>query len=260
MLLSMLSQPGTFDSMSSLVADKTDRWALFLDVDGTLLEIAETPGSVRVPPELKTLLSNASLQLQGALALVSGRPISDLDRLFAPLILPAAGVHGCERRNPDGTIVRPEVPSQVLAPVRQQLHAFAARHPGLLVEDKGFGVALHFRLAPELGDDVHSLMRDLCRQLGPQFALQFGKCVVEVRPTGFTKGTSIRAFMQLPPFAGRTPLFIGDDLTDEDGFVVVNELGGVSIKVGDAPTAAQRRLSSVRAVWRWIGDFVTRDS
>jgi trehalose 6-phosphate phosphatase len=245
--------------MSSAIPREADRWALFLDVDGTLLEIAETPESVRVPPNLKHVLSEASSRLGGALALVSGRPIADLDRLFAPLRLCASGVHGCERRNPDGTIDRPEVAPEALAPVRQELQAFAARHPGLLVEDKGFGVALHFRLAPELADQARALMDALCRKLGPQFALQSGKCVMEIRPTGFSKGTSIRAFMHVPPFAGRTPVFIGDDLTDEDGFAVVNELGGVSIKVGDAPTVAQQRLASVRDVWRWIENLTVGD-
>ncbi|HEY8539496.1 MAG TPA: trehalose-phosphatase [Steroidobacteraceae bacterium] len=248
--------------MSSVTATRAaGDWALFLDVDGTLLEIAETPESVRVPPDLKKLLSEASLRLQGAIALVSGRTIADLDRLFAPLTLCAAGVHGCERRNPDGSIVLPEVSPELLVPVRQELGLFAARHPGVVVEDKGYGVALHFRRAPELAGDALALMRALCRQLSPRFTLQSGKCVVEIRPTGFTKGTSILAFMQLPPFAGRTPLFIGDDLTDEDGFAVVNELGGISIKVGDSPsTLAQRRIPTVRDVWTWLENLSVGDT
>lgn len=227
--------------------------ALFLDVDGTLLDIAETPESVYVPDDLKKLLLDLSLRLDGALALVSGRSIDDLDRLFTPLRLCASGVHGCERRDASGLVVRPDVDPESLRIVREELQLFVDLYPGLILEDKEFGLAMHFRRVPELGGDVLSFMRRMCQWLGPRFTLQAGKCVLEIRPTGFSKGTSIEAFMQQPPFAGRTPIFMGDDVTDEDGFAVVNDLGGMSIKVGDAlTTLAQRRLPGVREVRRWL--------
>jgi trehalose 6-phosphate phosphatase len=228
-------------------------WALFLDVDGTLLDIAETPEGVYVPDDLKKQLLDLSLRAHGALALVSGRSIEDLDRLFAPLRLPASGVHGCERRDAAGRIVKPIIGADTLPAVRGELQQFVDQHPGLLLEDKGFAVAMHFRRAPHLSADVLSLMRRLCQWLGPTFTLQAGKCVLEIRPTGFSKGTSIAAFMREAPFAGRTPIFLGDDVTDEDGFAVVNDLGGISIKVGEAPTTLARgRLRGVREVRHWL--------
>lgn len=239
--------------MSPPTISRDSGWALFLDVDGTLLDIAETPESVHVPDDLKTLLLEVSLRLDGAVALVSGRSIADLDVLFAPLRLCASGIHGCERREPNGSIVRPDLAPDALNSVREELHTFVHRHPGLILEDKGFGLAVHFRRVPHMSGDVLMWMRRMCHWLGPRFTLQAGKCVLEIRPTGFSKGTSIAAFMQLPPFIGRTPVFLGDDITDEDGFAVVNDLGGVSIKVGDAPTTfAKRRLSGVREVRHWL--------
>jgi trehalose 6-phosphate phosphatase len=232
-------------------------WALFLDVDGTLLEIAETPESVRVPDDLKRLLLDLWLRLDGAVALVSGRSIASLDSLFAPLRLCASGVHGCELRDVRGAISRPSLVPDALQTVRAQLEAFVAANPGLLLEDKGFGLAMHFRLAPQLSDDVFAVMQRACQRLGPHYTLQAGKCVLELRPTGFSKGTSIAELMRQQPFKGRTPLFLGDDITDEDGFAVVNQLGGVSIKVGDAPTtSAQQRLSGVSEVHRWLRSFL----
>lgn len=231
----------------------TSGWALFLDVDGTLLEIAETPESVRVSDDLKALLHDLSSRSNGALALVSGRSIADLDRLFAPLRLSASGVHGCERREASGAIVKPRIDPTLLDPLRDELRALVDANEGLLLEDKGFGLALHFRLAPHMSGEVLSLMRRLCEELGPDFTLQAGKCVLEIRPAGFSKGSSIAAFMKEAPFAGKTPIFLGDDITDEDGFAVVNDLGGISIKVGDAPTRfAQRRLAGVSEVRQWL--------
>jgi len=228
-------------------------WALFLDVDGTLLDIAETPEGVYVPDDLKTQLLELSLRANGALALVSGRSIDDLDRLFAPLRLCASGVHGCERRDATGRIVRPIVDTDALPVVRRELQQFVDQHPGLLLEDKGFAIAVHFRRVPYMSGDVLSVMRRLCQWLGPRFTLQSGKCVLEIRPTGFSKGTSIAAFMSEAPFAGRRPVFLGDDVTDEDGFAVVNDLGGVSIKVGESPTTLARgRLRGVREVRHWL--------
>lgn len=228
-------------------------WALFLDVDGTLLEIAETPQSVRVSESLKQLLIKVSVHLDGAVALVSGRSIQDLDRLFAPLRPCAAGQHGCERRDAFGCTTRCFIDPALLDAARIELDTFVGLHSGLLLEDKGHSLALHFRRAPELGAAAHELMTALCAQLGPQFTLQAGKCVYEIRSAARSKGTAIAEFMEERPFRGRTPVFIGDDVTDEDGFGVVNELGGLSIRVGaSAPTKAQQQLRDVRAVLQWL--------
>lgn len=228
-------------------------WALFLDVDGTLLEIAETPQAVRVPEKIKQLLINVSVHLDGAIALVSGRSLEDIDRLFAPLRPCASAVHGCERRDALGCVIRPPLDRHRLDSARDQLTQFVDRNPGLLLEDKGFGLALHFRRVPHLSADVHGVMKALRERVGSDFVLQAGKCVFELRPAAWSKGTSIAEFMNQPPFRGRTPVFVGDDLTDEEGFAVVNAMNGVSIRVGElATTLARHHLGSVSDVIGWL--------
>jgi trehalose 6-phosphate phosphatase len=235
------------------VTRTSECWALFLDVDGTLLEIAATPSSVCVPDELKHLLMRLTLRLDGAVALVSGRDLDDLDELFMPLRMCAAGIHGCVLREASGCVVRPPINPGVLSLVRYEVAGFVRERPGLILEDKGYGFAVHYRLAPEHCDGVRELLLRLCARLGHAFRLQSGKSVLELRPSGYTKGTSIAQFMTQRPFSGRTPIFIGDDATDEDGFRTVNELGGISIKVGDAgQTCAQHRLRDVNEVRQWL--------
>lgn len=242
--------------MSHDAGNQQARWALFLDVDGTLLELAETPESVYVPQELKSLLSTAVSRLEGALALVSGRTIANLDHLFAPLKLCASGVHGAERRGPDGHLIREPLDLSALHTVREELAAFARVHEGVLLEDKGYALAVHFRLAPQLADVVHALTQRIVEQLGSKYVLQAGKCVYEIRPSATTKGTAVRTFMQQSPFFGRQPIYIGDDVTDEDAFEAVNALGGVSIRVGEpALTRATYRLANVSDVHRWIQEL-----
>jgi trehalose 6-phosphate phosphatase len=228
-------------------------WALFLDVDGTLLEIAETPQSVRVPPSLKQLLVALSFRLDGALALVSGRTLNDLDHLFMPLRFCAAGVHGWERREVTGHIVRPRLDPHRLHSARDYLRRFVDRREGLLLEDKGHALAVHYRRAPHLSGETRDAVNAACYPLGNEFAVQAGKCVFEILPAGSTKGTSIRAFMEQPPFLSRLPVYVGDDLTDEDAFAVVNDIDGISIRVGDEyGTLAQHHLPDVSQVLRWL--------
>ena len=230
-----------------------DDLALFLDVDGTLIEIAATPHAVVVPEDLKTLLRNLSTRFDGALALISGRSIPTLDSLFSPLRLTAAGIHGCERRTADGRLVRPTIDARRFAATRDDLARWSALHPGSLLEDKGYALALHYRLAPALESAALDEARRALQQLGGTHELQRGKFVFELRPAGYSKGTAIEAFMREPPFHGRRPLFIGDDVTDEDGFAVVNALDGISIRVGDAATtSARHRLADVDAVRQWL--------
>lgn len=228
-------------------------WALFLDVDGTLLEIAETPQSVRVPEKLRALLGRASTHLDGAVALISGRSLADIDWLFGPLRACATGIHGCERRDARGDVMRATLDRNLLDVARVDLERFVGSRPGLLLEDKDYSLAIHFRRAPDLSADVFERMSQVRARLGTAFVLQAGKCVFELRPGAWSKGTAIAQYMREPPFRGRTPVFAGDDLTDEQGFAVVNALGGVSIRVGSAAmTIARHRLRDVSAVHEWL--------
>lgn len=227
--------------------------ALFLDVDGTLLEIAATPAAVRVPAALRNTLHLASKRENGALALISGRTIAVLDRLFEPHVFPAAGQHGVEIRDSKGDMTFPDIDGRQLDAARDVLNQLVTHYKGLLLEDKGSALALHFRLAPQHENAVMVVMVELAEHLREKFVLRDGKCVLELTPRGYSKRSAIEAFMREPPFAGRTPVFIGDDVTDEDGFEAVNALGGYSVRVGDlAATAAKFRFSSVSTVIAWL--------
>jgi trehalose 6-phosphate phosphatase len=233
-------------------------WAFFLDVDGTLLEHAATPDAVRVDGAMRGLLAQLAAGAGGALALISGRSVADIDRLFAPLVLPAAGQHGGERRDGAGRMHRHEFPE---APVRRaaaRLGEFAAAHPGLLLEDKGRSLALHYRLAPRLERQARELVGEVLEELGEDFELQRGKMVLEIRRGGRDKGSAIAEFMAEPPFRGRTPVFVGDDLTDEFGFGVVNAMNGVSVKVGEGESQARWRLADAAAVRAWLAQCASR--
>lgn len=227
--------------------------ALFLDVDGTLLEIAATPDSVKVPAALRNTLQLAAAREEGALALISGRCIAELDRLFAPYVFPASGQHGLERRDATGRVTRPKIDTTLLGPARQALVDFQRDHPGLLIEDKGTAVALHYRLAQKLEPIVHEKMQALAAPLVGQFSLRYGKCVVELTPSGYSKRAAIEEFMQEEPFTGRVPVFVGDDVTDEEGFEAVNALGGYSVRVGlPSETQAKYTFSNVSTVIAWL--------
>lgn len=227
--------------------------ALFLDVDGTLLEIAARPQAVSVPDDLRQRLHALFLAGGGAVALVSGRAIADLDALFAPLTLPSAGLHGFEHRGASGVYrTRPPPSTAVLESARSAMLQLARQYPGLMVEDKSFALALHYRDAPELEQSALAAMRRIAAA-GEELELQRGKMVVELRPAGATKAEAVAAFLAEAPFAGRLAIFIGDDLTDEPAFELVNRLGGLSAVVSAArPSAAQARLADVAAVHAWL--------
>jgi trehalose 6-phosphate phosphatase len=223
--------------------------ALFLDFDGTLVDIAPTPDAVVVPPGLTDALVRLAQRLHGAVALISGRPLAQLDQFLAPLRLPAAGIHGAERRRPDGIVERRALAElDAVADVAQRL---AADRPGLLVERKPCAVALHYRGAPE----CEALCRDAMQEVvarQPALHAIHGKMVIEVLPAGVSKGHAVEQFLLELPFAGRRPVFIGDDVTDEDGFAAVLRAGGVAVRVGSGPTVATHGLSSPQAVRRWL--------
>ena len=229
-------------------------WAVFLDVDGTLLDLAERPEKVELRPGLIWTLE--VLRRVVPVALISGRRIADLYRLFAPLRLPAAGQHGAERCGADGQAHRTVVAETALSRSRAHLLAWAHDHPGILLEDKGLTLALHYRGVPHLEAEAARVLRETLQWLGDGFMFGSGSMVYEIRPLGSDKGRAITEFMHEPPFAGRVPVFVGDDITDEDGFAVVNRLGGHSIKVGAGPTAARWRLADVIQVLTWLDRYV----
>ena len=231
-------------------------WAFFLDLDGTLLEIAETPAAVGVSRSEKILFEKLRSAADGAVALISGRSLARIDELFAPLVLPAAGQHGAERRDALGKRHRYRFSAKALRPAAGGIRSFASRHQGLVFEDKGASVALHYRLAPQLAAAAHEAVREAAEPLGDAVEVQRGKMVVELKPAGCDKGGAIESFMREPPFAGRVPVFLGDDVTDEYGFRVVNRLGGHSVKVGEGPSAARWRLRDPAAARAWLGEWL----
>ena len=219
--------------------------ALFLDFDGTMVDIAPHPSAVHVPRPLLVVLRDLHDHLQGAIAVISGRPIAQLDDFLHPLQLAVAGVHGAERRGADGTMHL--LHTQPLDLVEEAACQLAAQNPGLLVENKRGSLALHYRQRPDLEELCLRTMQQAV-DASPGITLLRGKMVAEAKPGGASKGLAIEAFLAEPPFAGRTPLFIGDDVTDEAGFSTVQRLGGLGIKVGEGATCASRRLSDPQAL------------
>lgn len=227
-------------------------WAYFFDIDGTLSELASTPERARLAPALRERILAFRAQCGGAVAIVSGRPLRDIDRLFEGYELPAAGQHGAERRDASGRVTHVPVMRELLDRAHASLARFVARNPKLLLEDKGDSLALHYRAAPSMAGVAHRTMRAEQRRLGQAFMVQGGKRLVELVPAGIDKGGAVRAFLQELPFRGRLPVFIGDDVSDEPAFAAVAALGGHSIKVGAGPTAARWRLRNVAAVRAWL--------
>jgi trehalose 6-phosphate phosphatase len=230
---------------------------LFLDIDGTLVEFTDTPSQTLVDDEIKVLLTNLAQRLCGAVALVSGRQIQTMDQLFAPLRLPAAGLHGVERRDASGTMYGAKFEDPRLGRARKALALLAGSYPGTIIEDKGRNIAVHFRLAPQFGELVQRSVQAIAAPLAEDYQLQDGVMMVEIKPRGFNKGSAVTSFMREAPFAGRRPVFVGDDLTDRDGFAAVEALGGMSINVGER-VRGQYQLQDVEDVRHWLRDFVSR--
>jgi trehalose 6-phosphate phosphatase len=235
--------------MSALPPPLTKQSALFLDFDGTLAELAPRPDAIVVPGELLQLLQRLHRQLGGALAIVTGRAQADIEPFLAPLQLPSAFEHGAIRRNAQHRISREEAPA--LDAVLAAAQSLAARHTGLLVERKSNSMALHFRLAPHLENECVRAMEDAVRY-APCLQLLRGKAVVEAKSSRVGKGLAIEAFMAESPFAGRSPVFAGDDVTDEPGFEAVQRQGGAGIKVGPGDSVARHRVSDPLALRQWL--------
>lgn len=239
-LLERLSAPPALDPT---------RTALFLDLDGTLAPIEARPDHVVPTRERTRLLKAAARRLGGRLAVISGRSLPDLDRILDDSVPAAAAIHGLVRRNAAGSVLS-QPPHPGVNAARIMLDRLTDR-PGILVEDKGLGLAVHFRKAPDRAEEITELCGRVAATTG--LVLQLGRMVAELRTPGPHKGDSVRAFMEEAPFAGATPVFVGDDITDEDGFAAAAALGGYGVLVGEPrETAARYRLDDVNAVLKWL--------
>ena len=239
--------PGLDDGPSRLrsALEHPADWALFLDIDGTLVDIAAEPHAVQVETGLADHLLRLAGRLDGALALVTGRRVDWIDAHFGPHLFPAAGLHGVERRRAAGDLERAAVAPALVA-VRNDLARRTAQMSGVVLEDKGPAVALHFRQAPEREQAVRDMMAMAQKVMGQGWTLQHGKMVIELRPANADKGSALKAFMSEQPFKGRRAIAIGDDVTDEEMFKVVNARDGLSIRVceTEAPTDAVAQIAS----------------
>jgi len=228
-----------------------ERICVFLDFDGTLVNFAETPGAVSVKPTVIDMLVRLQGALSGALAVISGRSVAEIDRILAPLRLPAAGLHGAERRDCTGALHIPDIHEAPLDCVREALKPFVEAHAGLLLEDKRRALAIHYRRAPDLRDKVWRAMTAASSGLTPEFKLLEGDMVLELKPGRFDKAAAVEAFMRETPFRGRVPVFVGDDVTDYDGFCAVTRHGGVTVAVGPR-VMAQWYLPDPDAACAWL--------
>jgi trehalose 6-phosphate phosphatase len=228
------------------------RTALLLDVDGTLLDIAPTPAGVVVSPNLRSSLSDLLAGARGAVALVSGRTVASLDRLFRPLVMPAIGGHGAEMRPTPGQGVTKHAEA-ISEKLRRRIHDLGDADAGLLIEDKLHSVAVHYRLA-DLTETFlkNEIVKILAAEADGQFEIVLGKTVIEIKPVSFNKGSAVSELMTNPPFAGRTPLFIGDDTTDEAVFRILPSIGGRGYSVGRIMKGARATFASPQEVRAWL--------
>ena len=246
----MTDDAGTLTHTLSRPPSRLERPALFLDMDGVLAPLAPRPSDVVPEPRRTAVIRRLVDTLDGRVAIVSGRTLSEIDRIADHASPAASGVHGLERRRPDGSLdhetAHPSVRRAVAA-----FGAFAEERPGMIVEDKGVSAGLHYRLTPAFEAEANHLARELAEETG--LMLQAGDRVVELKTPGTSKGTAIRAFMAEEPFAGAVPIMLGDDLTDEDGFEAAAALGGFGVLVGpQRATAAKHHLADVEAVLSWL--------
>jgi trehalose 6-phosphate phosphatase len=243
--------------MSSSPPPRIDlkRSALFLDLDGTLAPFAARPEFVGPVARRTAAVAQAATALDGRLAVISGRPLRDIDRILDGAVSAAAGVHGLERRSGNGAVRRAD-PHPAVAQASEVFRGLAQAEPGFLVEEKHLSVALHYRNAPNSADVAELAAARLAKHTG--LTLQRGDCVVELRTPGADKGDAVRAFMTEPPFKGAMPIFVGDDLTDEAGFTAAAQLGGFGVRVGAVtrPTAARYMLADIEAVLAWLETLV----
>jgi trehalose 6-phosphate phosphatase len=231
------------------------RTAILLDVDGTLLDLAPTPREVFVPHALRETLGRLQEQTGGAIAFVSGRPVNELDLIFSPLQLPAIGGHGAELRRTAGQAVRTRL-RPLDADVKLRFAAIAEAGPGIILEDKGYSLALHYRLAPEKEPLVREAAARIAASLeGTLLELLPGKLVLEIKQPGTTKATAVRELIAQPPFRDRRPIFLGDDVTDLSVFAIMPELNGMGISVGRTVAGVDFYLDQPSDVRRWLNEI-----
>ena len=228
--------------------------ALFLDFDGTFVDFAPTPEAIKLRLGSRELLERLSRRLNGALAIVSGRRIADLDRFLAPLELPASGVHGQEFRPGPGDF-RNQPPTPDLDVARRRLSATLAPEDGLLIEDKGGALVLHYRVNPEKRGRAKALAYNAASGLDDVVVVE-GHFIFELRQRAVTKAVALKLFADVPAFRKRCPIFVGDDTTDEDGLAEAERVGGFGVKVGPGSTNARYRLDDVSAVHAWLANLI----
>ena len=244
--------PETVPVPRSLVPHLSET-AILLDIDGTLLDLAPTPREVWVPPGLAKTLNRLVQRTNGALALVSGRSLNDIDLIFAPEIFPAVGGHGAELRiETDNEAVASHAPPMDKE-LKRRLAAIAKLSPGILLEDKGYSLALHYRLAPHAEKAIYEAV-SLIRADLPNAPIEVlpGKCVCEIKHSGFNKATGVRELMTHEPFQGRRPVFIGDDVTDESVFAIIPDFGGLAFSVGRRAQGVAGHFDEPRDVREWL--------
>jgi trehalose 6-phosphate phosphatase len=252
-LSEMTSAKLTVDDLAQRIGD----CAVLLDIDGTLLDLAPTPREVWVPPGLAKTLSQLHEKTSGALALVSGRSLNDIDLIFAPEQFPAVGGHGAEMRvSIDSESVAVHAPPMDKE-LKRRLAAIAKFSPGILLEDKGYSLALHYRLAPHAEKAIYEAV-SLIRADLPNAPIEVlpGKCVCEIKHSGFTKATGVRELMTHQPFRGRRPFFIGDDVTDESVFAIMPDFGGLAFSVGRRAQGVAGHFDEPRDVRAWLARLV----
>lgn len=246
----------TSDPQDPTLPAASKNWALFLDIDGTLLDLAPTPDAVVLPTGLLRVLDGVFETLDGAVAFVSGRPIEWIDRLFQPLCWPAAGQHGAEIRLSTHDAVQSTVEIPDLGDLRTRVALLAASMPGVLVEEKTFGVALHYRNAAECGPELHARLEQMLREMKSDLQLLPGKMVFEIKAVSAWKERAVEIFMEVEPFRGRVPVVIGDDTTDEGAFRAALRRGGHAIQVGPgASPVATGYVPSPGAVREWLASL-----
>ncbi len=248
--------PDTVPVPGSLMPHLND-CAILLDIDGTLLDLAPTPREVWVPPGLANTLTLLLKRTSGALALVSGRSLNDIDLIFAPEQFPAVGGHGAEMRiSADSEAVATHAPPMDKE-LKRRLAAIAKLSPGILLEDKGYSLALHYRLAPHAEKAIYEAV-SLIRSDLPNAPIEVlpGKCVCEIKHSGFNKATGVRELMTHEPFKGRRPLFIGDDVTDETVFAIMPDLGGLAFSVGRRTRGVAGHFDEPRDVREWLARLI----
>jgi trehalose 6-phosphate phosphatase len=247
-----MAQPIT----SAITNATVKNYAWLFDLDGTLAPIVERPCAVRVLPAALQVLPQLHEATQGAVAIVSGRSLRQIDQLLSPHVFYAAGLHGAQWRDSDGKVTQLSVNTESVAAMAQALSARIAPYTGVQLEEKdGLSLALHYRLAPTFMQAVHQVAESVLGPYEEYFTLQPGKMVLEIKPKGASKGAAIQRLMQGAPFNGRIPVFAGDDVTDEAGFLIVNQLGGISIKIGEGETCANSHMLSPAVLTSWLASL-----